>query len=167
MSCEAAIAKLSYLLAEYDDTNVVKAKLEVPIRGEMEDTNYNRRRKSLRNVLFTEAVLAELEKFPADEVCGCSRKTGLRDKVHISPRIYCIRCLVHSWCSPNVWEKNQAQAHLPFLMLSTVSSGLVEAVKRLITHWPDAVHVRDYDRRTPLHIAAARGDLRMVWLWRG
>lgn len=85
MSCEAAIAKLSYLLAEYDDTNTVKAKLEIPIRGEMEDTNYNRRRKSLRNVLFTEAVLAELGKFPDDEVCGfVQTKTWMVNLLHES-----------------------------------------------------------------------------------
>jgi hypothetical protein len=68
MSCEAAIAKLSYLLAEYSDPDVIKTKLEVPLRGEMEDINYDRRRRSVRSVMFTEAVLMELEKFPSEEV---------------------------------------------------------------------------------------------------
>jgi hypothetical protein len=58
----------------------------------------------------------------------------------------------------------QALSHVPFLVCSTVAGGLVEAVKRLLAHWPDAIAARDYDKRTPLHIAAARGDLNMVWL---
>lgn len=84
MSCEAAIAKLSYLLAEYPDINIVKAKLEIPLRGEMEDMNYNKRRKSLQNIEFIESVLYELSKFSEEEVCLCRGYTLLFHQIHQS-----------------------------------------------------------------------------------
>lgn len=47
-------------------------------------------------------------------------------------------------------------------MCSTVASGQLEAVKRLLQRWPQALYVFDYDKRTALHIAAMQGDLDMV-----
>lgn len=134
MTVEAALTKLGYLFGKGLEPEEVRKQIGVNLRGEL--TREDTRRFSFKDDSFVKSVWAALNK-EMDGTHKVERQVG---------------------------EMSFIQASLlPVLMNSAAGQGMVKELTSMLDDGAD-IDCTDYDRRSPLHVAAADGRLATVRL---
>jgi lysophospholipase len=136
MTTETALSKLSYVLAKKEwDTEKKRVMMQTNIAGEVTVLGKKDRRGALSNKNQDDVDQGEMELIQAVAKC-LSIKTS--DEM-----------------------ENMKEVLFPSLLCAAVYKGTLSTITEMKTFGAD-VAVGDYDKRTPLHIAAAEGKLEMV-----